>query len=227
MSNFINKAKRSENMSYDIFLCGVGGQGLVLLTSVIGNACAKSGIKAITGEMYGLSQRSGSVFVHMRIGKDAFSPLIPYGGADIIISLEAIEALRYIEFLKKKGTILLNKRIIHPPTETSKLVLDKTAKYVTLEDIVGKLQSWTPNIAVVGALELAKESGNIAVENTVFLGCLSALKEFPIEENVIIASIEEAVPSKTVEANLNAFKLGKKNAYQELCTRIECRPVHS
>ncbi len=223
MSNLFNKIKGSQNMSYDIFLCGVGGQGLVLLTSVLGNACAKSGIKAITGEMYGLSQRSGSVFVHMRIGKDAFSPLIPYGSADIMISLEAIEALRYIEFLKKKGTILLNKRIIHPPTETSKLVLDKTAKYVTLEEIVGNLQSWTPNVAVVDALELAKESGNVNAENTVFLGCLSALEAFPIEENVIIESIKEAVPKKTVEQNLNAFKLGKKNAYKELCSRIECK----
>ncbi len=80
-------------MTFNLFLCGVGGQGLVLLTSVIGGACAKSGLKAVTGEMYGLSQRSGSVFVHMRIGEDAFSPLIPYGSADVLLSLEAIEAL--------------------------------------------------------------------------------------------------------------------------------------
>jgi indolepyruvate ferredoxin oxidoreductase beta subunit len=210
-------------MSYDIFLCGVGGQGLVLLTSVLGHACAKSGIKAVTGEMYGLSQRSGSVFVHMRIGDDAFSPLIPIGGADIIISLEAIEALRYIEFLKKKGTILLNNRIIHPPIETSKLVLDKTAKYITMQEIIDRLHSWTPNVAVIDALTLAKESGNVHGENTVFLGCLSAIKEFPIEESILIESIKEAVPTKTVEQNLNAFELGKKNAYQKLCTHVECK----
>ena len=211
-------------MSYSIFLCGVGGQGLVLLTSVIGNACAKSGIKAVTGEMYGLSQRSGSVFVHMRIGEDAYSPLIPYGSADIIVSLEAIEALRYIEFLKKNGTILLNKRIIHPPSETSKLVADKTAKYVTIEEIIGKLQNWTPNIAVIDALKFAKEAGNANAENTVFLGCLSALKEFQIEESKIIESINESVPKKTIDQNLNAFRLGKQNAYRELCARVECKP---
>ena len=211
-------------MSYSIFLCGVGGQGLVLLTSVIGNACAKSGIKAVTGEMYGLSQRSGSVFVHMRIGEDAYSPLIPYGSADIIVSLEAIEALRYIEFLKKNGTILLNKRIIHPPSETSKLVADKTAKYVTIEEIIGKLQNWTPNIAVIDALKFAKEAGNANAENTVFLGCLSALKEFQIEESKIIESIKESVPKKTIDQNLNAFRLGKQNAYRELCARVECKP---
>ncbi len=115
-------------MSLNIFICGVGGQGLVLLTSVIGDACAKSGKKIITGEMYGLSQRSGTVSVHLRIGEDAFSPLIPYGEADIIIALEAIEALRYIEYLKKDGIILMNKRIMHPPIETSKIITSKGVK---------------------------------------------------------------------------------------------------
>jgi indolepyruvate ferredoxin oxidoreductase beta subunit len=211
-------------MSYDIFLCGVGGQGLVLLTSVIGNACAKSGLKAVTGEMYGLSQRSGSVFVHMRIGNDAYSPLIPVGCADIMIGLEAIETLRHIEFLKKNGTILLNKRVIHPPIETSKLVTDKAAKYVTLEEILERLQNWTSNVAVIDALGLAEEAGTTNAENTVFLGCLSALKEFPIEEDQITESIRESVPRKTIEQNLKAFMLGKQNAYHELCTRAECKP---
>lgn len=210
-------------MSFNIFLCGVGGQGLVLLTSVIGNACAKSGLKAVTGEMYGLSQRSGSVFVHMRIGNDAYSPLIPVGSADIIVSLEAIEALRYIEFLKKNGTILLNKRIMHPPSETSKLVTDKTAKYVTLDDIVGNLQVWTSNIALVDALRLAKEAGNVNAENAVFLGCLSVLKEFPVDENEIVESIKESVPKKTIEQNLKAFMLGKQEARQGLCAHVECK----
>ena len=210
-------------MTYNIFLCGVGGQGLVLLTSVIGNACAKQGINAVTGEMYGLSQRSGSVFVHMRIGNDAYSPLIPIGGADIIIGLEATEALRYIEFLKKNGTILLNKRVIHPPVETNKLVTDKTAKYVTLQDIICKLQSWTPKIAIVDALKLTKEAGNANTENTVFLGCLSVLKEFPIEEDQIVESIIESVPKKTIEQNLKAFILGKQVVYHELCSRVDCK----
>src|SRR5512136_1014695 len=94
MSAGVGEAQGGGCMSYNVFLCGVGGQGLVLLTSVIGSACAKAELKAVTGEMYGLSQRSGSVFVHLRIGEDAYSPLIPYGSADIIVSLEAIEALR-------------------------------------------------------------------------------------------------------------------------------------
>ncbi len=210
-------------MSYNIFLCGVGGQGLVLLTSVIGSACAKTGIKAVTGEMYGLSQRSGSVFVHLRVGEDAYSPLIPIGTADILLSLEATEALSYIEVLKKDGIILLNNRIMHPPTETAKLVTDKTAKYLTIDEITQKLETWTPNIAKINALEIAKQAGNALTENTVFLGCLSAIKAFPSKENDIIESIREAVPKKTIEQNIAAFNLGKKAAYQNLCNNIECK----
>ena len=210
-------------MSYNIFLCGVGGQGLVLLTSVIGNACAKTGVKVTTGEMYGLSQRSGSVSVHLRIGADAYSPLIPYGNADILLGLEAIETLRCIEFLKKNGVILLNNRIIHPPIETAKLVQEKTEKYATIDDIIAKLEFWTSNIARVDALKLAKQAGNALTENTVFLGCLCAIKAFPVRESDIIESISELVPRKTVEQNLNAFNLGKKAAYLGLCKNIECK----
>ena len=223
MSLPVNKEDRGENLSRNIFLCGVGGQGLVLMTTVIGNACAKSGKKVVTGEMYGLSQRSGAVSVHLRIGEDAFSPLISYGDADILVALEAIEALRYIEYLKKDGVVLMNKRIMHPPIETSKIITAKGTKYITVESIVSKLGNWTPNIAVIDALKLARESGNVNTENTVFLGCLSALEVFPIEENYIRESISEAVPTKTIEQNLKAFDLGKENAYSSLCTLVPCK----
>ena len=212
-------------MSLNIFICGVGGQGLVLLTTVIGNACAKSGIKVVTGEMYGLSQRSGAVSVHLRIGEDAFSPLIPYGKADILLSLEAIETLRYIEYLKKDGVVLMNKRIMHPPIETSKLITEKGSNYISLEDIVAKLKGWTQNIAVVDALELAKKSGNVRTENSVFLGCLSALEVFGVDEKAIRESISEAVPKRTIEQNLKAFSLGKRSAHDSLCTLVPCRPL--
>ena len=223
MSVPVNKEDRGESLSRNIFLCGVGGQGLVLMTTVVGNACAKSGKKVVTGEMYGLSQRSGTVSVHLRTGEDAFSPLIGYGDADILVALEAIEALRYIEYLKRDGVVLMNKRIMHPPIETSKIITAKGTKYITVEDIVSKLKGWTPNIAVIDALKLARESGNVNTENTVFLGCLSALELFPVEENYIRESISEAVPTKTIEQNLKAFELGKENAYNSLCTLVPCK----
>lgn len=210
-------------MSLNIFICGVGGQGLVLLTSVIGDACVKKGRKVITGEMYGLSQRSGAVSVHLRIGEEVFSPLIPYGGADILLAIEAIEALRYLEYLKKDGIVLMNSRVMHPPIETAKIITSKGTKYITAEDVVSNLRNWTKNIAVVDALALARESGNINTENTVFLGCLSALEAFPVEESYIRESIADAVPKKTVEQNLKAFDLGKKSAHGMLCNLVPCR----
>jgi len=211
-------------MSLNVFICGVGGQGLVLLTRVIGDACAKSGKKIVTGEMYGLSQRSGAVSVHMRIGDDAFSPLIPIGQADVMIALEAIESLRYIEYLKKDGIILMNKRIMHPPIETSKIIDSKNKiEYFEIDQVILKLKKWTSNIALIDALKLAKESGNARTENTVFLGCLSALQVFPVEEKYVKQSIIDAVPKKTVEVNLKAFELGRKNAYDSLCNQVACR----
>lgn len=209
-------------MSLNIFMCGVGGQGLVLMTSVIGNACAKVGKKVVTGEMYGLAQRSGTVSVHLRIGEDVYSPLIPYGEADVLIALEAIETLRYVEYLRKNGIVLMNSRIMHPPFETSG-VLKKSTRYIALEDILSKLRTWTPNIALVNALSLAREAGNVNTENTVMLGGLSALKAFPIEEDHFRQSISEAVPQKSVEQNLKAFDLGKKSAFDSLCTLVPCK----
>ena len=210
-------------MSFNMFMSGVGGQGLVLITSIIGNACVRSGKKAVTGEMHGLSQRSGTVSIHMRIGEDAFSPLIPYGKADILLSLEATEALRYIEYLKKGGTILMNSRIMHPPVETARVLREKDTKCVTVEEIVSKLQQWTRNIALIDALKLARDSGNVNTENTVFLGALSTLEAFPVEEKPLRESISEAVPRKTVEQNLMAFDLGKKTAFDSLCNLVPCR----
>ncbi|MEM2128903.1 MAG: indolepyruvate oxidoreductase subunit beta [Candidatus Methanosuratincola sp.] len=210
-------------MSFDIFICGVGGQGLVLLTNVLGRACLKSGLKAVTGEMYGLSQRSGTVSVHMRIGGDAYSPLIPVGGADALVALEAIEALRYIEYLRKGGLALINKRVMHPPIETAGIVKDRSRKYFTLEEAVSRIRRWTERVAVIDALAIAKESGNPNVENTVFLGCLSALRELPLDPEKVKESITEVVPRGTVEQNLKAFEAGMEKATEVLCGYGVCR----
>jgi indolepyruvate ferredoxin oxidoreductase beta subunit len=165
-------------------------------------------------------------FCSLENSEDVFLPLIPYVSADILVALEAIEALRYVEYLKKDGVILMNRRIMHPPIETSKIITVKGTKYITPENIVSQLRSWTPNIAVIDALGLARESGNVNTENTVFLSCLSALEVFPVEENYIRESIAEAVPKKTVEQNLKAFDLGRKNTHDSLCTACSMQ-VHA
>ena len=106
-------------MSFNILLTGVGGQGLMSLATVLGEACVIEGLDVLTQEQHGLAQRSGSISAHVRIGKN-FSPMIPYGMGDMIISMEAMEALRYIEYLKPGGTIVTSSRLMHPVIETNK-----------------------------------------------------------------------------------------------------------
>jgi indolepyruvate ferredoxin oxidoreductase beta subunit len=197
---------------FSVYLSGVGGQGLVLLSNVIGSACASAGIRAITGEQHGLSQRSGSINVHMRIGEEVRSPLIPIGGADAILSLEALEALRYIEYLKPGGVVLINSRIQKPIIETAAHTKDRAAKYMSVEDVRSRIGQVTDKIATLDALDIAKKAGNPLTENIVMLGA-EDLKR----------SISENVPPKAVDVNLNAFDLGRKAAYDMLCNMVKCR----
>ncbi len=208
---------------FSVYMSGVGGQGLVLLSNVIGAACASSGIRAITGEQHGLSQRSGSINVHMRIGEEVRSPLIPIGSADAILALEALEALRYIEYLKPGGVVVLNKRIQHPTIETTAHMKDKVAKYMSADDVRSRISKVTDKIAVIDALEIAKKAGNALTENIVMLGALSTLEIFPVPEDALKKSISENVPKKAVDVNLKAFDLGKQAAHEMLCNIVKCR----
>jgi indolepyruvate ferredoxin oxidoreductase beta subunit len=212
----------SLDSNFDLVICGVGGQGIVLCSNIIGLGCAKADLEARTGELHGLSQRSGTLYIHMRIGKDKISPLIPYGDADAIVSLEAMEALRYIEYLKDDSVIILNKRVIHPPIEVAQLSKEKRTDFITFDEIKDKLSAVTKNVAPLSALDLAKEAGNILTENVVFIGALSALKAFPLKAEVLKESVAESVPKKALDVNLKAFELGYKAAYEGLCESVEC-----
>jgi len=208
---------------FSVYMSGVGGQGLVLLSNVIGSACASSGVRAITGEQHGLSQRSGSINVHMRIGEEVRSPLIPIGGADAILALEALEALRYIEYLKPGGVVVMNKRIQHPTIETGEHMKDKVSKYMSADDVKSRISQVTDKIAVIDALEIAKKAGNALTENIVMLGALSTLEAFPVPEESLKKSIADNVPKKAVDVNLKAFELGKQAAHEMLCNIVKCR----
>jgi indolepyruvate ferredoxin oxidoreductase beta subunit len=212
----------SQDSNFDLVICGVGGQGIVLLSNIIGRACAKADLVARTGELHGLSQRSGTIYIHLRIGEDNISPLIPFGDADAIISLEAMEALRYIEYLKDDGVIILNKRLIHPTIEVAQLSKEKRTDFIIFHEIKEKLDVVTKNIAPLPALDIAKEAGNPLTENVVFIGALSALKSFPLDAEVLKESVAESVPKKALDVNLKAFDLGYKAAFDSLCQTVEC-----
>ncbi len=208
---------------FSIYMSGVGGQGLVLLSNLIGSACAATGLRAITGEQHGLSQRSGSINVHMRIGEEVRSPLIPVGGADVLLAIEALEALRYAEYLKPGGVVIMNSRVQHPIIETTAHMKDKAARNFSPALVGERLSKITDKISVIDALGLARKVGNPLTENVVMLGTLSTLEEFPVPEQALKDSVAANVPKKAVEVNLRAFDLGKEAAYESLCKLVKCR----
>jgi len=208
---------------FSIYMCGVGGQGLVLLSNAIGSACARAGIRALTGEQHGLSQRSGSINIHMRIGDGVRSPLIPLGGASVLLALEALEALRYIEYLRDGGIVLMNTRIQHPVGETAAHMKNKVARYFSVADVKNRLSEVTDKVSAIDALDIARSVGNPLTENIVMLGALSTIEDFWIPEGALIEAIKESVPKKAVDVNLKAFKLGQGAAHSDLCNVVKCR----
>jgi indolepyruvate ferredoxin oxidoreductase, beta subunit len=195
-------------MAYNILHCGFGGQGVVLMANTVGLACALSGTRVNSGELHGLSQRSGSVIAHQRIGDDVLSPLIPYGEGDVILALEPMEAVRYAAFLKKGGLAVVNSNMVHPPIETQKLIGKEVEAYVTYEKIDILLREAGFRVLGIDALGMARDSGNALAENTVMVGALSSMPGFPVGRDFMIEAVKKTVPSKALEANLKAFDLG-------------------
>lgn len=191
--------------------CGVGGQGLMLVSNILGLACAEFGLNIRTAETHGLAQRSGSIYTHIRIGDNVLSPLIPYGEADVLLGMEAIETIRFIEYLKFNGTIILNKYIWQPVQSTFQRVKNPETPYISFVEILDQLNKITKNIHVLNALDLAKETGNPLTSNVILLGSLAKTNGFPITIDQLKEVIPVVVPKKAIDANLKALILGFKS----------------
>lgn len=188
--------------------CGVGGQGLMLVSNVIGIACAEFGISIRTAETHGLAQRSGSIYTHIRIGENTFSPLIPYGEADALLGMEAIEALRYVEFLKPNGIIIINNYTWYPVQSTFNRVNKDEETYISIETILTQLEKITKNIVVIDATDIASEVGNPLTSNLVLLGALAKTDGFPLSLSQLEVVVPTVVPKKAIDANLKALLTG-------------------
>ncbi|MFX0053297.1 MAG: indolepyruvate oxidoreductase subunit beta [Candidatus Hermodarchaeota archaeon] len=201
----------SDSDTFNIMFAGVGGQGLMLLSAILGKAAVDSGLEVKTGEQHGLSQRQGSIYVHFRIGKP-ISPLIPYGKADMVIAMEASEVLRYIEYLKEGGVVIMSNRRMASVTETDQVALDKEkkTKYLTVEDIEKQIRQVTDNVILLDSLDLAIKAGNARTENSVLIGATAACEDFPIPAEEVRKAVLALVPPKTVDANSKAFDLGRE-----------------
>ena len=184
---------------YNIMIVGVGGQGTLLASKVLGTVGIKKSCDVKISEVHGMSQRGGSVVSCVKMGQKVFSPLIEKGEADVILAFEQLEALRWFEYLKEGGRIIINEQKINPmPVITGK------AKYP--EKIVTKIKSIFPSTISIDALKIAKECGNIKTVNMVMIGLLARTCE--IEKELWIESLKEVVPEKLQDVNLRAFEAG-------------------
>lgn len=184
--------------SYSVMIVGVGGQGTLLASRLLGNAVISEGYDVKVSEVHGMSQRGGSVITYVRFGEKVASPIIEKGEADLIIAFEQLEAARYLPYLKKGGRIVVNTQKIDPmPVVTG---------VTTYPDGVIEQLKEKANITALDALSLAVEAGTSKAVNVVLMGVVAKHMEF--KKEVWEKVIEETVPPKFKELNLKAFELG-------------------
>lgn len=182
-----------------ILIVGVGGQGTILASKILGSVALALGGEVKLSEIHGMAQRGGSVVTQVRFGEKVASPIIEKGQADIILAFEKMEALRYLPFLKKGGTILINDQEIPPMP-----VIIGSAQYP--ENIYDKIADNGAVIKRINAVELARTCGTAKATNVVLLGLLAKYME--IDKHIWLNAVKENVPAKVLEINLNAFESG-------------------
>jgi len=185
----------------NIMIVGVGGQGSLLASKLLGHLLLTEGYDVKVSEVHGMSQRGGSVVTYVRFGEKVYSPVIDRGQADVIVSFEKLEAARYLEFLKPQGQILTNTQEIDPMP-----VVIGAAAYP--EKLVEKMKETGVKVDAMDCLSLAQEAGSVKAVNLVLMGRLSTY--FPeIGEEKWHEAIKACVPEKFLELNLKAFALGR------------------
>ncbi len=187
----------------NVLLTGVGGQGVVLASFVLSHVAISEGYDVKQSEVHGMSQRGGSVTSHFRFGDKVWSPLVSPGTADILMAFEALEGLRYVNWLKPGGVLIYNAQRINPSPVSAGL-----ATYP--EDIDGLIRKAWPSARCVDANSLAGQAGTVKAANVAMLGAISPALPFAME--TWEAVIRKAVPPKTVDVNLQAFRLGAAGA---------------
>lgn len=186
-------------MTKNIMIVGVGGQGSLLASKLLGHLLLSEGYDVKVSEVHGMSQRGGSVVTYVRFGEKVYSPIIDKGEADVIVSFEKLEAARYLEYLKPGGTIITNTQEIEPMP-----VITGAMEYPN--DLVAKLEAKGIKVDAMDCLKLANEAGSAKAVNIVLMGRVSKYFDIPVEKWQ--KAIEECVPAKFLELNQKAFLLG-------------------
>ena len=183
-----------------VMIVGVGGQGSLLASRLLGNVLLAQGFDVKVSEVHGMSQRGGSVVTYVKYGEKVYSPVIEKGEADVIISFEQLEAARWVSYLKKGGHLIVSTQKLDPMP-----VIIGAAKYP--ENIMKKLKDLGVDVIAVDALSLAEEAGSSKASNVVLMGVLSTKMNF--DDNLWQNALLQCVPAKFLELNKKAFELGK------------------
>jgi indolepyruvate ferredoxin oxidoreductase beta subunit len=191
----------SGKATRSVVLAGVGGQGTILAANLLANALVAHGYDVKTSEVHGMAQRGGSVISMVRFGDVVASPLVPMGEADALLGTELLETLRNLEFLAAQGKVIASRTRVDPLP-----VLQGTSEYPT--DAEERIISLWPDSIIVDAPAIAAEAGDARAANTVLLGILSLA--LPVGVDEWLAVIEKLVKAKAVEANRNAFLVGRE-----------------
>jgi indolepyruvate ferredoxin oxidoreductase beta subunit len=194
---------------FNILITGVGGQGVILMSELLGKAAVADNLRVRGSEILGMAVRGGSVTSVIRIGDDVYGPLIPTGKCHVMVSMEPSEALRNISYLSKYSLVIINKAITVPFT-----VSIGESTYPSLEEMLAKLGQASDTIIQLDAVKTAQEAGNRLTTNIVMLGALFGTGQLPIKITTIKEAIEARFPAKLGPVNIKAFDLGYETCRQ-------------
>ena len=188
---------------FNVLIAGVGGQGVILMSELLGNAAVKEGLNVRGSEVLGMAVRGGSVSSTVRIGSGVFGPLTPAGKCDILVGMEPAEALRNISYLSPSSLVILNTEAIVPFT-----VSLGRSRYPSLERIIEKLTGASNRVITLNAVQIAKEAGSLLAANIVMLGALFSTERLPIRLETVREEIQARFSARLVPINMRAFDLG-------------------
>lgn len=190
--------------TYQMIVCGVGGQGILTITDIIVMAAQEKGLRVLGSEVHGMAQKGGSVVTNLKIGKELYSPVTPIGSCKALVGLEQNETLRYLKYLKPGGIVLTSTTVMFPIVWKK----DKKAAQLAREKIGENLGKYKAKIVRIDAEKLAIEAGLALAQNIVLLGALSQVEGFPLTVEELKIALKQRVPAKYLEENIKAFELG-------------------
>ena len=193
----------------NIFLSGVGGQGAILASNILAEVFLNAGYDVKKAEVHGMAQRGGDVTTHFRFGKKVYSPLIKQGDVDFLLSFELLEAIRYINWVKPEGRVIINNQTVFPPAVNLGLM-----EYP--KDVVKTFKKYfKDNLHMIDGQNIAKNLGNLQAANVVLVGAFSSF--FPeFKDEQFVEAIKSLLAPKLHDLNVRAFYEGKKAMEQNV-----------